>query len=164
MLNDIITDGCMIADFKSTSKKQVLQNLSEKLAEQISIPSSHILANGASIESRKIFEALLDRERLGSTGVGKGVAIPHARLPELKKIKGLFARLDTPIDFGSIDDLPVDLIFVLLAPQDAGASHLQALSRISRLMRQKEILEQLRSATSCQDIKAVISPSLTIAA
>jgi PTS system nitrogen regulatory IIA component len=85
------------------------------------------------LHERAIFDVLLERERLGTTGVGNGIAIPHGKLPEIKELFGLFARLDEPVDFDAIDEQPVDLVFLLLAPEAAGADHLKALARVARL-------------------------------
>jgi len=96
-------------------------------------------------DQREIFETLLQRERLGSTGVGNGIAIPHGKLPNLGKLVGLFARLEKPIDFESLDGEPVDLVFLLLAPEAAGADHLKALARVARMLRDPDVVEKLRA-------------------
>ncbi|WP_196229388.1 PTS sugar transporter subunit IIA, partial [Brucella anthropi] len=96
--------GAIIPALKASSKKQLLQILSEKAAELTGLPE------------REVFETILQRERLGSTGVGNGVAIPHGKLANINKIAGIFARLETPVDFEALDDQPVDLVFLLLAP------------------------------------------------
>ncbi len=108
---------------------------------------------------RVIFDTLLERERLGTTGVGNGIAIPHGRLPGLDKLYGLFARLERPVDFDSIDEMPVDLIFLLLAPESAGADHLKALARVSRLLRDKAVCEKLRGAESADALYALLTDS-----
>ncbi len=109
-----------------------MQELSKRAAE---ITGEH---------ERVIFDVLMERERLGTTGVGNGIAIPHGKLQGLTRLYGLFTRLETPIDFQSIDDQPVDLLFVLLAPEKAGADHLKALARVSRLLRNETACEKLR--------------------
>lgn len=153
MLKELVRQDCLLTGFKASSKKQVLQALADYAADRVGVPSA------------SIFAALLEREKLGSTGVGRGVAIPHARLDGIEEITGIFARLETPVDFDSIDDHPVDLVFVILAPEDAGAAHLQALSRISRMFRRTEVLDQLRAAEDCTEIKTVFDPGkVTIAA
>jgi PTS system nitrogen regulatory IIA component len=101
----------------------------------------------------------MDRERLGTTGVGNGIAIPHGKLPSLDRLYGLFARLERPIDFQSIDDQPVDLIFLLLAPESAGADHLKALARVSRLLRDKAVCEKLRGTEESEPIYALLTES-----
>lgn len=141
-------DG-VIANLKANSKKQALQELSARAAK---ITGQH---------ERAIFDTLLERERLGTTGVGNGIAIPHGRLPGLDKLYGLFARVERPIDFDSIDEMPVDLIFLLLAPESAGADHLKALARVSRLLRDKGICEKLRGAESADAIYALLTDSPT---
>ena len=93
---------------------------------------------------------LMQREKLGSTGVGNGVAIPHGKLPKLDKLFGLFARLDRPVDFEALDGQPVDLIFLLLAPEGAGADHLKALARVARLLRDPEVARKLRDVARCR--------------
>jgi nitrogen PTS system EIIA component len=123
-LTNLLDGECIVANLRATSKKQALQELARRAADV------------TGLEERKIFSVLMDRERLGTTGVGSGIAIPHGKLAELDRLHGIFARLEKPVDFQSIDDRPVDLIFVLLAPEGAGADHLKALSRVSRLLRQ----------------------------
>ena len=122
-INDLISTEVVVAHLKATSKKQVLQDLSRRASE----------ATG--LNEREIFDVIMDRERLGTTGVGNGIAIPHGNLPELERLHGIFARLEQPVDFQSIDDRPVDLIFPLLAPESAGADHLKALAKFSRILR-----------------------------
>ncbi len=120
-LIDLVAPKAIIPALKVNNKKQALQELAAKaaaLTEQ---------------NERAIFEILMQREKLGSTGVGNGIAIPHGKLPKLGKLFGLFARLDRPIDFEALDGQPVDLIFLLLAPETAGADHLKALARVARL-------------------------------
>lgn len=151
-LQKLINADCVIPKLAASSKKQALHEL------------SLCAATHTGQEQQAIFDALLERERLGTTGVGGGVAIPHGKLACLNQLYGLFARLDTPIDFEAIDDQPVDLIFLLLAPESAGADHLKTLSRVSRLLRDKEICEKLRDSDSCENLLALItdrSPSLT---
>ena len=135
---DLITPASVIANFRVTSKRQALQELAKRAAIMTGQPE------------RMIFDVLSERERLGTTGVGMGIAIPHGKLPGLSRMTGLFARLEKPIDFDSIDEQPVDLIFLLLAPESAGADHLKALARISRLLRDRAICAKLRG-TDTQD-------------
>jgi PTS system nitrogen regulatory IIA component len=132
-LGDLINADGVIAALSAKSKKQVLQTLSARAEQLTGLPE------------RDIFDTLLQRERLGSTGVGRGVAIPHGKLAGLKRIIGLFARLEKPVDFEAVDGEPVDLIFLLLAPESAGADHLKALARISRLLREPASLDKLRT-------------------
>jgi len=144
-LSDLITPYGVIPSLKATNKKQALQALSERAAD---------LTGLSSIE---IYNTLFQRERLGSTGVGSGIAIPHGKLPQLRQSIGIFARLDVPIDFESIDEEPVDLIMLLLAPESAGADHLKALARISRLLREPKSVEKLRGCRDRAALYAVLT-------
>lgn len=146
-VSELLTVEGVIADLRVTSKKQALQELSKHAAE----------ITGQ--DERAIFDVLLERERLGTTGVGGGLAIPHGRLQGLEQIHGIFARLEKPIDFDGIDDRPVDLIFLLLAPDGAGADHLKALARISRLLRSSSFCEKLRGANNSDALYALLSLS-----
>ncbi|WP_374763073.1 PTS IIA-like nitrogen regulatory protein PtsN [Yunchengibacter salinarum] len=151
-IEDLLTPDNVIATFRASSKKQTLQSLTEKLARNYDL------------NARRVFDAVLEREKLGSTGVGRGVAIPHARVDGLDKIVGLFARLETPIDFDSVDDQPVDLVFLLLAPLDAGADHLKTLARVSRLLRDAKTCEKLRATTDAGALYAMLAqPSSSVA-
>ena len=137
----------VIASLRVTSKKQALQELAKRAAE---------LTGQA---ERAIFEVLVERERLGTTGVGNGIAIPHGKLPGLDRLHGLFARLEKPIDFDAIDEQPVDLICLLLAPETAGADHLKALARVSRLLRDSAICEKLRGSDKPDAVYALLTES-----
>ncbi|MGD1876490.1 MAG: PTS IIA-like nitrogen regulatory protein PtsN [Kiloniellaceae bacterium] len=144
-ISDLILPESVVANLRVTSKKQALQELAKKAAEITGQPE------------RALFEVLMERERLGTTGVGHGIGIPHGKLPELDRLYGLFARLETPIDFDAIDEHPVDLIFVLLAPETAGADHLKALARVSRLFRDRAVCEKLRGTDSAEAIYALLT-------
>jgi nitrogen PTS system EIIA component len=146
-ITDLITPAAVIPNLRATSKKQALQDLAKKAAE---ITGLH---------ERAIFDVLLERERLGTTGVGNGIAIPHGKLPAMEKLYGLFARLEKPIPFESIDEQPVDLIFLLLAPESAGADHLKALARVSRLLRDKGVCEKLRGTDNADALYALLTES-----
>lgn len=146
-ITDLVTPESVIPDLKVTSKKQAIHDLARKAAD---VTGEH---------ERAIFDVLMERERLGTTGVGGGIAIPHGKLAGLKKPYGVFARLGDAVDFQSIDDQPVDLIFLLLAPESAGADHLKALARVSRLLRDKAMCEKLRGAQSADAIYALLSES-----
>jgi PTS system nitrogen regulatory IIA component len=111
------------------------------------------------LDERTIFEALLQRERLGSTGIGDGIAIPHGKLPRLDRLFGFVARLDKPIDFEALDGQPVDLLFLLLAPEGAGADHLKALARIARVLRSPGVIERLRMTRDADALYAVLTQS-----
>lgn len=125
----------------ASSKKKVLENLSQKLA-----------ANTAATTAEKIFQVLLERERLGSTGLGKGVAIPHARVPDLPHTVAAMLTLESPVDFESVDNQPVDIAFGLLVPEDDTDNHLQHLSRLVTLFRDPDVCSKIRSATSADAI------------
>ena len=146
-LSDLIPQAGVVAALKANSKKQAIQEMSEHAAGLLGM------------RARDIFDQLLQRERLGSTGVGQGVAIPHAKLATIDEICVLFARLDKPIEFDALDDEPVDLIFVLLAPEGAGADHLKALARIARLMREPGIARKLRASRDEGAIYSVLTSS-----
>jgi len=151
-IEDLLTADSVIADFKASSKKQVIQSLARQMAQKTGLCEREIFAN------------LLDREKLGSTGVGKGVAIPHARIAGLEQIIGLFARLSSPVDFDSVDDRPVDLVFLLLAPVEAGTDHLKALARVSRLLRDEAVCTKLRLTKENGALYAMLASPATAAA
>ncbi len=121
-LTDLVAPNAILPALKINNKKQVLQELAARAA----------VLTGQN--ERAIFEILMQREKLGSTAVGNGIAIPHGKMPNLTRLFGLFARLDRPIDFEARDGQPVDLVFLLLAPEGAGADHLKALARVARLI------------------------------
>jgi PTS system nitrogen regulatory IIA component len=143
-ISDLLVPESVLPALKVKSKKQLLQELSARAQQRTGIPE------------RRIFETLIERERLGSTGVGQGIAIPHGRIADVKKIIGVFARLDTPIEYEAVDNQPVDLVFMLLAPQDAGADHLKALARVSRLLRNQAACEKMRAATNAEALFAIL--------
>jgi PTS system nitrogen regulatory IIA component len=144
-LAEIISPRGVIANLRVSSKKQALQELAKRAAEITGEPE------------RAVFEVLLERERLGTTGVGNGIAIPHGKLASLPRLYALFAKLEHPIDFDAIDEQPVDLICLLLAPQTAGADHLKALAQVSRLLRDRQVCEKLRGANSPEAIYALLT-------
>ena len=133
-LTDIVALNAVIPALKVNGKKQAIQEIAARAAEL------------TGLNERTIFETLLQREKLGSTGIGHGIAIPHGKLPKLDRLFGLFARLDRPIDFESLDGQPVDLMFLLLAPEGAGADHLKALARVARLLRDPDTANKLRES------------------
>jgi PTS system nitrogen regulatory IIA component len=141
---DLLRPEQVIAHLRATSKKQALQDLARRAAQT------------SGQNERAIFDVLMERERLGTTGVGNGIAIPHGKLSTLDRLHGLFARLDHPIDFDAIDERPVDLIFLLLAPESAGADHLKALARVSRLLRDKVACEKLRGTDDQEALYALL--------
>src|SRR5262249_32868062 len=113
-------------------------------------------ASVCKLDERRLFDRLLERERLGSTGIGGGIAIPHARLGGLEKPRGLFARLIPPVDFDSVDERPGDIVFPLVAPEGAGADHLKALARVSRLLRDRSLVDKLRATESADALYALL--------
>jgi PTS system nitrogen regulatory IIA component len=117
---------------------------------------AEIAARHFGLEAGEVLDALLEREAAASTGVGHGVAVPHARFEGLERMRGVFVRLEQPVDFAAVDDQPVDLLFALFAPRDAGADHLRALARVSRLLRQNELREQLRKARTADAVHALL--------
>ncbi|MGL6180747.1 MAG: PTS sugar transporter subunit IIA, partial [Aestuariivirga sp.] len=125
--------------------------------KQLLLELAQAMASRVAIDHRVIFETLLTREKLGSTGIGQGIAIPHGKVPTLNRVYGLFARLATPIDFESVDGQPVDLVFVLLAPDHAGADHLKALAKISRLLRDPVMVQKLRGTESAESLYAILT-------
>ena len=144
-LSDLLAPDAVFPSLKANNKKQAIQELSAHAAKL------------TGQDGRKIFEILLQRERLGSTGVGHGVAIPHGKMPKLDRIFGLFARIEKPIDFEALDGAPVDLIFLLLAPEAAGADHLKALARISRLLREKDTIAKLRGTDTAEGLYSILT-------
>lgn len=117
---------------------------------------AEIAARNFGLEPAAVLDALLEREAAGSTGVGHGVAVPHARLDGLERMRGVFVRLEQPVEFESVDDQPVDLLFALFAPRNAGAEHLRALAKVSRQLRQGDLREQLRKARSADAVHALL--------
>jgi nitrogen PTS system EIIA component len=144
-ISDLLAPEAVSASLNAQSKKPLLPEMAERAAQVTGLPE------------RRIFETLIERERLGSTGMGQGIAIPHGRLAGLPKIVGLFARLETPIPYEAVDDQPVDLVFLLLAPEDAGADHLKALARVSRLLRNKQTCEKLRAASKREVLYSLLT-------
>jgi PTS system nitrogen regulatory IIA component len=151
-LNDLVAPNAIIPALKVNGKKQLLQELAAKAAAL------------SGQNERAIFEILLQREKLGSTGVGNGIAIPHGKLAKLNKLFGLFARLERPVDFEALDGQPVDLVFLLLAPEGAGADHLKALARVARILRDPDVARKLRDSRDAAALYAVLAlPSASAA-
>lgn len=138
----------VLAHAKATGKKALLAELAGKAAGLFKI------------DERKLFDRLLERERLGSTGIGGGIAIPHGRLTTVAKPVGLFARLVHPVDFDAIDERPVDIVFLLVTPEGAGADHLKALARVSRLLRDRGLVEKLRATEKAEALYALLVENL----
>jgi PTS system nitrogen regulatory IIA component len=151
-LNDLVAHNAIIPALKVNGKKQTLQELAAKAAEL------------SGLAERTIFETLVQREKLGSTAVGNGIAIPHGKLAKLTHLFGIFARLERPIDFEALDGQPVDLVFLLLAPEGAGADHLKALARVARLLREPEVARKLRESRDAEALYSVLAlPSASAA-
>ena len=146
-LPDIIAEGAIIPALRADSKKHLLKEIAARASDLTGRPA------------QEIFHTLVERENPGSTGAGGGIAIPHGKLPKLQRVMGLFARLERPVDFDSIDGQPVDLVFVLLAPEGAGADHLKALSRIARLTRDPANAQKLRAARDEATLRVLLAPS-----
>jgi len=144
-LNSLLDRRAINGQVSVHSKRQALQTVADMASRQLGIDAADIL------------QALLERERTSSTGVGHGVAVPHAALKGLDRMYGIFIHLDTPVEYDSIDDMPVDLIFALLAPEGAGTEHLRALAKVSRLLRQKELRDQLRAIDNADAIYALLT-------
>ena len=151
-LTELVAPNAVIPALKANTKKKVIQELAARAAK----------LSGQT--ERAILDVLQQREKLGSTGVGNGVAIPHGKLPKLERLFGMFARLEKPVDFESMDGQPVDLIFLLLAPEAAGADHLKALARVARLLRDAEVARKLRDSRDAEALYAVLAmPSASAA-
>ncbi|MGH6924776.1 MAG: PTS IIA-like nitrogen regulatory protein PtsN [Propylenella sp.] len=144
-LSDLLKPEAVLPSLGAQSKKQALHEVCAAAARQ------------TGLGEREVLETILQRERLGSTGVGQGVAIPHGKLRNLDTLVGVFARLSHPIDFDSLDDQPVDLVFALLAPEGAGADHLKALARIARVLRDPQVAQRLRVAADAKELYAVLT-------
>ncbi len=147
-LGDLIKPEAVVGSLPAKTKKQALQELADRASALTGVPA------------RTIFDTLVQRERLGTTGFGRGIAIPHGKLPELDRVVAVFARLETAIDFEAADHEPVDLIFLLLAPEHAGADHLKALARISRVLRDPLTTEKLRTSRDRATLYAVLTEPL----
>jgi len=144
-LSTLIPPGGVSAELAASSRKQALVGLAE-LAER-----------ALGVSARPVLDAVIEREKLGSTGVGDGVAIPHARTDLVDRVCGVFARLKSPVDFDAIDGQPADLIFLLLAPEDAGADHLKALAQVSRFFRREELRRAVRAAPDADAVTALLN-------
>ena len=144
-LADLVTKDRVLLGLKSSSKRQLLQALADAAAQ----------ATG--VEAAMVLEALIQREKLGTTGLGEGIAIPHAKIAELAELTGFFARLDKPVDFDALDGDPVDLVFLLLAPEAAGADHLKALARVARILRDQELRRQIREAETSAEVSNLLA-------
>lgn len=142
--DNVIRPDRVLSNLKVSSKKQLLQELSKVGGEL------------TGLHERQVFDTLVERERLGSTGMGAGIAIPHGRLEGLDRVYEIFVKLDRGVDFEAIDGQPVDLLYLLLAPQEAGADHLKALARVSRLLRDAPTVAKLRGTDSAEALMSVL--------
>lgn len=152
LLNGLLSPETVLTSVKGAKQWQVFQELSERIALLSGLDSVHIL------------ETLLQREALGSTGIGDGIAIPHGKNSELDTVFCLLARLEQPIDFQSIDGKKVDVIVVMLAPEQAGALHLKTLARISRVLRLPGMMERIRAARNADALYAVLTEDISVKA
>jgi len=142
---DLLTPRGVLAQLRVSNKKGALQEIARRAAAMTGIAERHI------------YDVLAERERLGTTGIGRGIAVPHGKLAGLPRLYGVFARLDRPIPFEAIDDQPVDLVFALLAPAETGAEHLRALARVSRLLRDSTICQKLRGTDNADALYALLT-------
>ncbi len=142
---DIISKKAVLDNVQAASKRELIQCLSNRIATL------------SGLDDRVIFDAVWERENLGSTGYGEGVAFPHARIDGLDKVCGMFARLDEPVDFDSLDGKPVDLVFLLISPENSGADHLTALAALSRILKTEGSCEKLRKARSIDEIYTILN-------
>lgn len=144
-ISEIMTEKNVVLGLKVSSKRQLLQELANKAAEL------------TGINERTIFDIVLERENLGSTGFGGSTALPHGRIPDLDKVYGIFAKLNTPIDFEAVDNKPVDLVFLLLSPEGSGADHLTALAQVSRILKDESTCEKLRQVENTESLYALLN-------
>lgn len=143
---EFLDPNSVVPALRARAKKQVLQELSAEAVRQL-----------PALDEREVFETLLQRERLGSTGIGDGVAIPHGKLARLDRLFGLVARMERPVDFEALDGQPVDIAFLLLAPEGAGADHLKALAQVARVLREPGMLERIRAARDASALYALLT-------
>ncbi len=144
-ISDIMTDKDVVIGVKVSTKRELLQELAGYASKV------------TGLDERTLFDTLLERENLGSTGFGAGTALPHGRFENLKKVQAVFFRLVTPIDYDAIDGKPVDLVFMLLSPEDSGADHLTALAKISRLLKNESVCSKVRKMADTEDIYSLLN-------
>lgn len=147
-MQELITPQSVALGLAAPTKREALQQLSQQLAPL------------AGLHEQTIFTVLMEREKLGTTGVGHGIAIPHGKISSLDRVIGFFARFEPPVPFESLDERPVDLMFLLLAPEDAGADHLKALAKVSRLMRDAKLCEKLRKVSDAQTAYTLLTTAI----
>ncbi len=144
-ISDIMTEKSVVMGLKANSKRQLLQELAQKASEI------------TGINDRTIFDTILERENLGSTGFGSGTALPHGRIANIDKVYGIVTKLNTPVDFESIDGKPVDLVFMLISPEGSGADHLTALAQVSRILKDEATCSKLRAASRTDEIFSLLN-------
>lgn len=144
-ISEIMTVDSIFCGVKANNKRQLLQELSKRVAEI------------TGIFDRTIFDSLLERENLGSTGFGGATALPHARIPEAKQVYGFFAKLNNSIDYEAIDGKPVDLVFMLISPEGSGADHLTALAQASRILKNEATCNKIRHASGKEEIYSLLN-------
>lgn len=144
-LSDLLTPDAVLSALPANNKKTLFQQIGA------------VAARAYGLDAKLVADRLAEREKLGSTGFGQGVAIPHGKLDELRRVVGIFAQLEKPVDFAAVDELPVDLVFVLLSPVSAGAEHLKALARVSRQLRDRGFAAKLRGAGSPDALYALLA-------
>ena len=147
-LSNLLMEGILLEPQASESRKQILCQIANELGDKLGL------------DGRDIFDAVIERENLGSTSVGEGVAIPHARVAKLKTPVGAFVKLDAGVDFDAIDGRPCDLIFMLLAPVSSGADHLRALAQVSRAFRNPDFRAALRAAGTREELRHLLCPQV----
>jgi nitrogen PTS system EIIA component len=145
IIGDLLEGGSIAPRVSAVSKRQALSIVAE------------IAGRAFNLKAPRVFDALMEREAAEATGVGHGVAIPHAHVPGLDRMRAVFLRLEAPVEFGAVDDEPVDLVFALLVPEGAGPEHLLSLARVSRVLRQPKLREQLRGARGGDAIRALLT-------
>jgi PTS system nitrogen regulatory IIA component len=144
-ITEFLQPDAVLCPLRAGTKKQLLTELSALAAKKFGL------------DSARVFETLLQREKLGSTGLGQGIAIPHGKIAGIETVHAVFARLAQPIAFEAVDDQPVDLVFMLIAPEQAGADNLKALACISRLMRDQALVQKLRGTDSAAGLYALLA-------
>ncbi|PXA99109.1 PTS lactose transporter subunit IIC [Nostoc sp. 3335mG] len=143
--HDILMQETVLADLSASTRKALFAQIAA------------VVETATGVDARLVADRMADREKLGTTAFGGGIAIPHARIDRAGPIRGVFVRLDRPIDFGAVDELPVDLVFALISPADAGSDHLKILARVSRALRDAAFRAKLRGAGSADALYALLS-------
>ena len=144
-ISNILSEKSIILNLKSGSKREFLQDLAQRVSET------------TDIDALSIFDSILERENLGSTGFGGGTALPHSRIAGLNEVHAFFAKPATPLDFDAIDGKPVDLVFFLISPENSGADHLTALAMLSRILKDENVCNKLRQMSKSTEIYALLN-------